>query len=248
MHKAPVALVTGASRGIGAATAIELARRGIHVVVTARTQGGLEDTDDAIRAAGGTATLLPLDLAKPAEIDPLGPSLHARFGRLDILVHAAGTLGKLTPAGHILPKDWDPVMAVNLTAAWRLIATAAPLLAAAPAARAVFLTDLRATNPRAYWGAYGASKAALDNLVLSWAHETEATSLRVNLFDPGPVATRLRAAAFPGEDNALLPTPADVAPAIADLCDPAETRTGARVSPSADRAPNSSTSAATAFP
>lgn len=221
-----VALVTGASRGLGAATAIELARRGAHVVLAARTQGGLEDTDDAIRAAGGSATLLPLDLADPAAIDPVGPSLHARFGRLDILVHAAGVLGKLTPVGHILPKDWAAVMGVNLVAAWRLIGTAAPLLQVAPAGRAVFLTDSLAGEPRAYWGAYGASKAGLEHLVRSWALENESSALRVNLFDPGAVATRLRADAMPGEDPATLPRPDQVVPAIAELCMPAETRTG----------------------
>ena len=215
-----IALVTGASRGIGAATAIELARRGAHVVLTARTQGGLEATDDAIRAAGGTATLLPQDLADGAALDPLGPSLHARFGRLDILVHAAATLGTLTPAGHITPKDWDQAVAVNLTAAWRLIRTLDPLLRAAPAGRAVFLTDVRAREPRAYWGLYGATKAGLENLVRSWAEETASTALRVTLHDPGPVATRLRAAALPGENPATLRQPADAAPAIADLCAP----------------------------
>ena len=225
-----VALVTGASRGIGAAVAVELARRGVHVVITARTQGGLEATDDAVRAVGGSATLLPQDLVDGAALDPWGPSLHARFGRLDILVHAAGTLGKLTPAGHITPKDWDAVMAVNLTAAWRLIRTTAPLLLAAPAGRAVFLTDRRAGEPRAYWGAYGASKAGLENLVRSWAHETASTALRVNLFDPGPVDTRLRAEAMPGEDPATLPRPADVAPAIAELCGAEDARVGDLVS------------------
>ena len=226
-----VALVTGASRGIGAATAIELARRGAHVVLTARTQGGLEETDDAIRAAGGTATLLPQDLVDGAALDPLGPSLHARFGRLDILVHAAGALGKLTPAGHIMPKDWDTVMAVNATAAWRLIRTCAPLLLAAPAGRAVFVTDGRAREPRAFWGAYGASKAALEHLVLSWAHEMQTTALRVNLYDPGPTATRLRADAMPGENPETLATPAAHAAPIAGLCEPAETRHGQVVLP-----------------
>ena len=219
-----VALVTGASRGIGAACAVELARRGAHVVLLARTQGGLEETDDAIRALGGTATLLPQDLKDGAALDPLGPSLYARFGRLDILVHAAGVLGTLTPAGHITPKDWDEVMAVNVTAAWRLIRTCAPLLQAAPAGRAVFLTDGRAAEPRAYWGAYGASKAALDNLVLSWAQEVRLTPLHVNLFDPGPVATRLRNKAMPGEDPHTLARPHDVAPWVADLCEAGEER------------------------
>src|ERR1700712_2003388 len=142
-----VAMVTGASRGIGQATAIELARRGAHVVITARTQGGLEETDDAIRAVGGAATLLPQDLADGDAIDAWGPSLYERFGRLDVLVHAAAVLGKLTPAGHIMMKDWDAVMAVNLASALRLIRIADPLLRAAPAGRAVFLTDPRAAKP-----------------------------------------------------------------------------------------------------
>lgn len=221
-----IALVTGASRGIGAAAAIQLARLGAHPVLVARSQGGLEETDDAIRAAGGSATLLPLDLREGATIDTIGPSLYQRFGRLDILVHAAGVLGKLTPAGHILPADWNDVMGVNLAAAWRLIATTDPLLRRSPAGRAVFLTDPRAREPKAYWGAYGASKAALEHLVLSWADEIRATPVRVNLFDPGTVGTRLREAAFPGIDPRTWPRPATIAPALAALCLPAETRHG----------------------
>ncbi len=221
-----VALVTGASRGIGAAAAVELARRGAHAVLLARTQGGLEETDDAIRAVGGAATLLPQDLMDGPALDPLGPSLYARFARLDILVHAAGVLGTLTPVGHTTPKDWDAVMATNLTAAWRLIRTCDPLLRAAPAGRAVFLTDGRARDPRAYWGAYGASKAALEHLVRTWAHEARSTSLRINLFDPGPVATRLRNRAMPGENPATIPRPEDVAGMLTDLCEPRETKNG----------------------
>ena len=224
-----VALVTGASRGIGAAAAIELARLGAHPVLVARTQGGLEETDDAIRSADGAATLLPLDLRDGTAIDAIGPSLYQRFGRLDILVHAAGVLGKLTPAGHILPGDWNDVMGVNLAAAWRLIATADPLLRRAPSGRAVFLTDPRAREPKAYWGAYGASKAALEHLVLSWADEVRTTALRVNLFDPGTVGTRLREAAFPGIDPRTWPRPATIAPALAALCLPAATRHGALI-------------------
>ena len=213
-----VALVTGASRGIGAAVAVELGRRGVHVVVTARTQGGLEETDDAIRAAGGSATLLTLDLLDGAAVDRLGPSLHARFGRLDILVHAAAILGKLTPVAHILPKDWDAAMSTNLGATWRVIATTSPLLTVAPAGRAVMLTERRASEPLAYWGLHGASKAAAAHLVQAWAQEVATTPLRVMLHDPGPVATRLRTAAMPGEDPAELRTPGDVAGGIADLC------------------------------
>ena len=228
-----VALVTGASRGIGAAAAVELGRRGAHVILVARTQGGLEETDDAIRAAGGTATLLPLDLQDGAGLDPVGPSVFQRFGRLDILVHNAGTLGKLTPVGHIQPRDWDAAVGVNLAATWRLIRTCAPPLQAAPAGRAVFVTTGVAVAPRAYWGAYGATKAGMEHLVLTWAAEAATTNLRINLFDPGVVATRMRADAMPGEKAALLPKPADVAPALADLCEPSEVRHGQRVSLSA---------------
>jgi NAD(P)-dependent dehydrogenase (short-subunit alcohol dehydrogenase family) len=224
-----IALVTGASRGIGAATAIELARRGAHVVITARTQGGLEETDDAIRAAGGSATLLPLDLAEGEQVDAIGPSLFQRFGRLDVLVHNAGALGRLTPVAHILPDDWADVTAVNLTAAWRLIRTCDPLLRNADAGRAVFVTAGRARAPKAYWGPYGATKAGMEHLVLTWADEVKTTRLRVNLFNPGATATRLRGQAMPGEDPTALPKPEDVAPALAALCLPGEHRHGALV-------------------
>jgi len=221
-----VALVTGASRGIGAATAIALARLGAHVVLTARTPGGLEDTDDAIRTAGGSATLLPLDLKEGEQVDAIGPSIYQRFGRLDALVHCAGALGRLTPAAHIMPKDWDDALGVNLTATWRLIRTCDPLLRNAPAGRAVFVTDARARAPLAYWGAYGVTKAGMEHLVLTWADELRNTPLRVNLADPGVVRSRLRYLAFPGEDPARLPAPEDVAPSLAALCLPSEARHG----------------------
>jgi NAD(P)-dependent dehydrogenase (short-subunit alcohol dehydrogenase family) len=221
-----VALVTGASRGIGAATAIALAKHGAHVVLTARTQGGLEETDDAIRAAGGTATLLPLDLTKPENLDPVGPSLVQRFGRLDILVHNAGVLGKLTPAGHITPKDMEACVQVNFLAAWRLIRTCGPVLAASDAGRAVFVTSSVARTPRAYWGAYAATKAAMESLVRCWADEVENTPLRVNLFDPGATATRMRAAAFPGEDPRTLKPADSRAEELVALCLPDVTRHG----------------------
>lgn len=226
-----VALITGASRGIGAAVAVELARRGAQCVLVARTQGGLEETDDAIRAAGGKpATLLVLDLVKQADrIDMIGPSVVERFGRLDILVHNAGALGTLTPVSHITPKDWGDVVGVNLTAAWRLIRTAEPPLRHAPAGRAVFLTSGRVQSPRAYWGAYGATKAGMEHLVLTWAQEVEGSPIRANLVDPGIVATQLRAQAMPGEDPSTLPRPADIAPAIAALCGPGEDRHGATI-------------------
>jgi NAD(P)-dependent dehydrogenase (short-subunit alcohol dehydrogenase family) len=219
-----VALVTGASRGIGAAAAVELARLGAQVVITARTQGGLEETDDAVRALGGQATILPLDLREGAQIDAIGPTLFQRFGRLDILVHNAGALGRLTPVPHILPDDWSEVVAVNLSAAWRLIRTTDPLLRQAPAGRAVFVTESRAREPRAYWGAMGATKAGMEHLVLTWAQEVAITPVRVNLFDPGPVATRMRANAFPGEDPTTLPAPQVVAASLAALCLPTEAR------------------------
>jgi len=224
-----VALVTGASRGIGAALAAELARLGARVVITARTQGGLEETDDAIRTLGGEATLLPLDLREGEQIDAVGPTLFQRFGRLDILVHNAGALGRLTPVPHILPDDWADVVAVNLAAAWRLIRTCDPLLRQAPAGRAVFVTESRAREPRAYWGAMGATKAGMEHLVLTWAHEVATSRLRVNLFDPGPVATRMRSNAFPGENRSVLPQPEAVAPPLAALCLPAEKRNGALI-------------------
>jgi NAD(P)-dependent dehydrogenase (short-subunit alcohol dehydrogenase family) len=224
-----VALVTGASRGIGAAIAIELARQGARVVATARTQGGLEETDDAIRAIGGHCSLLPLDLREGGLIDAVGPTIFQRFGRLDILVHNAGTLGKLTPVSHILPDDWADVVGVNLSASWRLIRTCEPLLRLAPAGRAVFLTESRAREPRAYWGAMGAAKAGMEHLVLTWAQDIATTPVRVNLFDPGAAATRMRSNAFPGEDPSALPKPEAIAPAAVALCLPDEARNGALV-------------------
>lgn len=221
-----VALITGASRGLGSAVAVELGRLGAHVVLTARTQGGLEDTDDAVRAVGGGATLLPLDLREPEKLEAIAPSIFVRFGRLDILVHAAGVLGKLTPVSHALEQDRTEVLAVNTLAAWRLIHSCEAPLRQSDAGRAVFVTDIRANEPLAYWAPYGASKAAAENLVLSWAGEVAFTKLRVNLFDPGPMRTRLRAAAFPGEDPASVPTPEGAAVALAALCLPAETGHG----------------------
>jgi NAD(P)-dependent dehydrogenase (short-subunit alcohol dehydrogenase family) len=222
-----VALVTGASRGIGAAVAIELGRLGARVVLTARTQGGLEETDDAIRAVGGSAALLPLDLREGEQVDAIGPTLAQRFGRLDILVHNAGALGRLTPVAHITPADWADVVGVNLSASLRLIRTCDPLLRAAPSGRAVFVTESRARAPLAYWGAVGATKAGMEHLVLTWAQEVASTPLRVNLFDPGPVASRMRTNAYPGEDPAHLPRPEAVAGALAALCLPGEVRHGA---------------------
>ena len=224
-----IALVTGASRGIGAATAIALASAGAHLILTARTVGGLEETDDAIRAAGGTATLLPLDLEDGAQIDLIGPTIHSRFGRLDVLVQNAGVLGVLTPISHITDKAWSNAIAVNATATLRIIRTTAPLLSQAPAGRAVFVTSHQATAPRAYWGTYAATKAVLQQLALTWAAECEDSNLRVNLFDPGPTATRMRADAMPGEDPKTLPTTAAAAAGLVPLCWPSELRNGCLV-------------------
>lgn len=224
-----VALVTGAGRGLGAACAVELARRGARVVLLARTEGALEEVDDQVRAVGGEATLLPLELANGDALDSVGPSLYARFGRLDILVHAAAALGRLTPAPHIQPKDWDVVLAANLSAAWRLMRTCGPVLEASDAGRAVFVTCERAAVPRAYWGAFGATRAGMEHLALTWAAEAEGTPLRVNLFEAPPMRTRLRAMAYPGEDPASMPAPERFAPLLADLCEPRESRHGQRI-------------------
>lgn len=218
-----IALVTGASRGIGRASAIALSRLGARCVLTARTPGGLDETDDLIRAAGGPPpTLLPLDLMDGPAIDRIGPSLAERYGRLDILVHCAASLGALTPVAHAADADWRAAMGVNLEAAWRLIRTTAPMLEAAPAGRAVFLTDGVAASPRAFWGLLAASKAGLEALVSSWQAETRLHErLRISLFDPGPVATRLRAQAMPGEDARSLPGPEAAGETVARLCLPA---------------------------
>jgi NAD(P)-dependent dehydrogenase (short-subunit alcohol dehydrogenase family) len=213
-----IALVTGASRGIGRAAAVALAKAGAQIVAVARTQGGLEELDDEIRAATGrAATLVPFDMSDPDGVDQLGFALHQRFGKLDVLVHAAAILGPLTPVGHIEPKHWDRVVAVNLTATYRLIRTTEPLLRAAEAPRAIFLTSGRASRPKAFWGPYGATKAGMENLVRTWADELEQTHVRAVLLDPGPMRTRMRAEAMPGEDPETLPEPAEIGPLVVEL-------------------------------
>ncbi|MDB5450423.1 MAG: short-chain dehydrogenase/reductase [Phenylobacterium sp.] len=213
-----IALVTGASRGIGRAAALALANAGAQVVAVARTQGGLVELDDEIRAATGQpATLVPLDVADGDAVDQLGFAIHQRFGRLDVLVHAAGVLGPMTPVSHIEPKHWDRVMAVNLTAAYRLIRTTEPLLRASAAGRAIFLTSERAARPKAFWGLYGATKAGLEAIVRAWADELEQTSVRAVLLDPGVMRTKLRAEAMPGEDPLTLPEPAEIGPLVVEL-------------------------------
>jgi NAD(P)-dependent dehydrogenase (short-subunit alcohol dehydrogenase family) len=213
-----IALVTGASRGIGRAVALELAKAGAHIVATARTVGGLEELDDEIRKLGSAATLVPVDIKDFPALDRLGASLHERFKKLDVLVGNAGQLGSLTPVGHIEPKTWDDVIAVNLTANYRLIRSLDPLLRASDAGRAVFITSGVARNVRAYWGLYAASKAALDALVIAYAGELGKTSVKANLFNPGPIRTRMRAKAMPGEDPMTLDTPEQVAEALLPLC------------------------------
>ena len=215
--KDKIAVVTGASRGIGYATAIALAREGAHVIAVARTVGGLEDLDDEIKAAGGSSTLVPLDLKDADGIDRLGAAIYERWGKLDILVANAGILGRLTPLGHLKPQEWDDVMAVNVTANWRLIRSLDPLLRAADSASALFLTSGEASSHTAYWGVYGTSKAALEALARTYAAECAGTGVGVSLISPGPVRTALRAKAMPGEDAEKLPAPAKVGDAIAAL-------------------------------
>lgn len=221
-----VAVVTGASRGLGYAFAKALARQGAHVIALARTVGGLEELDDEIRGGGGSATLVPADLKDFAAIDRLGEAIFERWKRLDILIGNAGVLGQLSPLGHIKPDVWEEAVAVNLTANWRLIRSLDPLLRQSPAARAVFVTTGATHSLPAYWGAYSATKAALEALVRTYAAEISKTEIRANLFNPGPTRTAMRAKAFPGEDPARLPTADEVATAALPLCLPTCTSNG----------------------
>jgi NAD(P)-dependent dehydrogenase (short-subunit alcohol dehydrogenase family) len=221
-----IALITGASRGIGYASALALAKAGAHVVAVARTVGGLEELDDAVRGLGGAATLVPLDLKDYAGIDRLALALHERFKRLDVLVGNAGILGPLSPLGHVEAAAWEEVMAVNVTANWRLIRAMDPLLRRSDAGRVVFLTSGVAALALAYWGPYAASKAALEVLARTYAAETATTPVRVNLFAPGPIRTRMRAQAMPGEDPMTLETPDKVAEKIVELCLPSLQESG----------------------
>jgi NAD(P)-dependent dehydrogenase (short-subunit alcohol dehydrogenase family) len=221
-----IALVTGASRGIGYAAAVALAKAGAHIVAVARTQGGLEELDDEIRKVGGTATLVPLNLTDFEGIARLGAALHERHGKLDILIGNAGLAGPSSPLGHIEMKPWNDVMAINVSANFQLIRCMEPLLKQSDAGRAVFITSGAASKAQAYMGPYAASKAALDTLVRVWANETATTPLRVNLFSPGPIRTRMRAAVFPGEDPMTLDTPEQAAEFIVPMCAPSWTETG----------------------
>jgi NAD(P)-dependent dehydrogenase (short-subunit alcohol dehydrogenase family) len=230
-----IALVTGASRGIGHATAIKLAEAGAHVVAVARTVGGLEELDDAIRKIGGSATLVPLDLTDHAGIARLAEALNERYRRLDVLIGNAGIGGPSSPLTHVEPKAWDDVMAINVTANWQLIRHFEPLLRASVAGRAVFITSGAAHVARAYRGPYGVSKAALEALARTFAAETASTDIRVNLFSPGPTRTRLRAAIMPGEDPMTLPPLEAVAEKIVALALPSVTETGKLYDFRADR-------------
>lgn len=221
-----IALVTGATRGIGAATAVALAQAGAHVICVGRSEGGLADVDDAIRAVGGSATLVPLDLKDSEGIDRLGGALYERYGRLDVYVANAGVLGPLSPLGHVFPKDWDEIVAVNLTANWRCVRSFDPLLKLSPTGRAVVVTSGAASKARAYWGPYAVTKAALEVMARTWAAESVTGNLKVNLFNPGPIRTLMRAKAFPGEDPMTLPTPEEAAAAILPLCLPDFSETG----------------------
>jgi NAD(P)-dependent dehydrogenase (short-subunit alcohol dehydrogenase family) len=221
-----IALVTGASRGIGYATARALARAGAHIVAVARTQGGLEELDDEIREDGGSATLVPLNLTDYDGIARLGAALHKRHGKLDILVGNAGVAGPSSPLGHIELKPWNDVMAINVTANFQLIRCMEPLLKQSDAGRAVFVTSAASHNATAYVGPYAASKAALETLARAWAQETASTPIRVNLFSPGPIRTRMRATVFPGEDPMTLDTPEQAAEFIVPMCSPAWSETG----------------------
>ena len=221
-----VVLVTGASRGIGYAAALEAARRGAHVVAVARTVGGLEELDDAIQELGSSATLVPMDLRDGDAIDRVGAAIYERWGHLDGLVANAGLLGVLSPVSHIKPDEFDKVMAVNVTANYRLLRSLDLLLRQSEAGRAVFVSSSAARSARPFWGLYAASKAALDALVKSYAGELEQSKARANIFYPGAVRTAMRAKAMPGEDPETLPQPTEIAPKLIDLLSPTLTENG----------------------
>jgi NAD(P)-dependent dehydrogenase (short-subunit alcohol dehydrogenase family) len=233
-----IALVTGASRGIGRAVALELARSGAHVIALARTQGALEELDDAIRSVGSEATLVPCDLKDFEALDRLGAAIHQRWGKLDVFVGNAGVLGPLTPLAHVEPRQWEEVFAVNVTANWRLVRSLDPLLRASDAGRAIFVSSSagHAAGLKPYWGLSAVTKAALDALARTYAAETMNISrVRVMAVNPGPLRTRMRAAAMPGEDPMRLRTPEELAPKILALCTAGWTQTGKLYDFPADR-------------
>ncbi|MDA1089746.1 MAG: SDR family NAD(P)-dependent oxidoreductase [Proteobacteria bacterium] len=222
-----IALITGASRGIGAAVARRFAQEGAHLVLTARTPGALEEIDDEIqKITGDPATLVPLDLTDFDAIDQLGAAIFKRFKKLDILVGNAGQLGTLSPLGHIQPEEWGRVMDVNVTANWRLIRSIDPLLKASDAGRAMFVSSAVGRTPRAYWGTYAVSKAALEMMAMIYAAEVEITNVRVNLINPGPTRTAMRATAFPGEDPDTVHTPESITGMFVELAEATCMRNG----------------------
>lgn len=221
-----IALITGASRGIGRAVALAFAREGAHVILLARNLKALGEVDDTIRESGGKATLIPLDLADGKAIDAIGPTLYERFGRLDVLVGNAAILGRLSPLTHIPSEHWEQVFAVNVTANWRLIRTLDPLLRRSDGARVIFVTSSVARTARAYWAPYSVSKAALEALAKTYANETADSQIKVNLIDPGATATGMRAEAYPGEDQKTLRTPEEVAESFVRLAMPDWLETG----------------------
>jgi NAD(P)-dependent dehydrogenase (short-subunit alcohol dehydrogenase family) len=221
-----IALVTGASRGIGFETAVHLAREGAHVIATARTQGGLEEVDDAIRAAGSTATLVPLDVKDYDGIDRLGAAIFERWKKLDIFVGNAGSLGKLTPLAHLDPKVWTDSLEINVTSNYRFIRSLDPLLRNAEWARVVLVTSGLAFKCTPYWGAYSVGKAALEAIMRTYAGEMADTAVRTNCFSPGATRTKMRATAMPGEDPMTLPTPEEVAKQLLEMCMPDFTDNG----------------------
>lgn len=225
-----IALVTGATRGFGRAISLELARTGTHVIITGRTLGALEELDDEIKALGGHATLLRLDMRNGELIDQLGPSLLERWGKLDAFIANAALLGPLSPLGHVTADTWDQVIDINLNANWRLLRTLDPLLRRSPAARVVVVSSGAASGRNAYWGPYAVSKAGLEALAHTYAAEVVNTNIRVNIANPGAMRTAMRAKAFPGEDANTLPDPQDVAPMIAALASPACMRHDERIS------------------
>ena len=225
-----IALVTGASKGIGRAVAKRYALEGATVIAIARNKKELISLDDEItQATGQSAVLVDEDLTKYATIDQVGEALFKRYGKLDIVVGAAGILGQLSPVGHIPPEIWDRVFALNLTANWRLLRSVDPLLRQSDAGRAIFVTCSQSSMPAAFWGAYGASKAALDQMIRIYATEMVETKVKANLIDPGPVRSALRIKAFPGEDQDTLRSPEDVTNVFVDLADPANNKSGERV-------------------
>ncbi|MUZ71420.1 SDR family NAD(P)-dependent oxidoreductase [Agrobacterium vitis] len=224
--KGRIALVTGASRGIGYFTALELAKAGAHVIACARTVGGLEDLDDAITSAGGSATLVPFDLADMSAIDALGGSIFERWGKLDILVANAGVLGTISPVAHVEAKVFEKVMTINVTATWRLIRSIDPLITKSDQGRALILSSGAPHKCKPFWGPYSASKAAVEALARTWAAENQRLPLRVLSIDPGATRTAMRAQAMPGEDPDTLPHPSEVAKALLPLVGPQQTETG----------------------